>query len=252
MRRTRSCRPRPGRASSRLRRRTSARCRSASRTGSTSRRRAGTPSARRRCRSRSSRPPGLDALIWRRTFSSSDVALWVVKMLATAMSERRSLPGSPRTRSDMSPCMFERKNADWIRLPAASLMPVVTTRMYVVCWRRSWSDSTCSVFVAGSHAIWLIPVTLKSGRLIRNTFELLTLAGSIGARERDRDPRLHVEAVERVEDVDIGAVGRAHGAVRLRQLDAKTGVLRPVERRPAIAREWAALRARQVERPPRG
>jgi hypothetical protein len=40
------------------------------------------------------------------------------------------------------------------------------------------------------------------------------------ARERDRDPRLHVEPVERVEHVDVGAVGRAHGTVRLRQLDA--------------------------------
>ncbi len=67
------------------------------------------------------------------------------------------------------------------------------------------------------------------------------------AGERDRDPRLHVEAVERVEDVDVGAVGRAHGAVRLRQLHAKTGVLRPVERRPAITGERAALGARQVE-----
>ena len=46
-------------------------------------------------------------------------------------------------------------------------------------WRSSWSDSTCSVFVATSHAIWLIPVTLKSRRLRRKTFELLTLAGSI-------------------------------------------------------------------------
>ena len=50
----------------------------------------------------------------------------------------------------------------------------------MVCWRSSWSDSTCNVFVAGSHAIWLIPVTLKSGTLIRKTFELSTLDGSIG------------------------------------------------------------------------
>ena len=49
-----------------------------------------------------------------------------------------------------------------------------------MCCRSSWSDSTCSVFVATSQAIWLIPVTLKSRKLTRNTFELLTLAGSIG------------------------------------------------------------------------
>ena len=49
-----------------------------------------------------------------------------------------------------------------------------------MCCRSSWSDSTCSVLVAGSQAIWLIPVTWKSGSLTRKTFELLTLAGSIG------------------------------------------------------------------------
>jgi hypothetical protein len=51
--------------------------------------------------------------------------------------------------------------------------------MYVVRCRSSWSDSTWSVFAAGSQTIWLMPVIAWSGIRIRNTDELETLLGSI-------------------------------------------------------------------------
>ncbi len=80
----------------------------------------------------------------------------------------------------MALCMVGRKKAERIGWPEASRIPVVTTRMYSVCWRSSSSDSTWSVFAATSHVIWLIPVTFKSGTRTRKTLELSTLAGSIG------------------------------------------------------------------------
>ena len=59
-------------------------------------------------------------------------------------------------------------------------------------------------------------------------------------RERDRDPRLDVEAVERVEHVDVGAVGRPHRAIGLRKVHAEAGHLRVVRGREEVARERLA------------
>jgi hypothetical protein len=56
-------------------------------------------------------------------------------------------------------------------------------------------------------------------------------------RERDRDPRLDVEAVQRVDDVDVGAIVGARRAVRRRQVDAEGGGLRQVELGEQIAGE---------------
>src|SRR5262245_4854272 len=66
-------------------------------------------------------------------------------------------------------------------------MPSVTKSAYLVCSSRNSSDSACSVFVAGSQTIWLMPTLLPkpwnsrvvSPRLTRNTLELFTLSGSI-------------------------------------------------------------------------
>jgi hypothetical protein len=91
-----------------------------------------------------------------------------------------------------------------------------------------------------------MPVIAWSGSRIRNTDELETLIGSIGAGEGDRDPRLDVEAVECVEHVDVGAVGRPHRTVGLREIDAQSGRLRPVDRGPAIAGERASVGRGQV------
>jgi hypothetical protein len=67
------------------------------------------------------------------------------------------------------------------------------------------------------------------------------------AGERDRDARLGVEAVERVDHVDVGAVGHAHRAVRLRQRHALERVVREVGLREAVARERAGGRVGHVE-----
>ena len=48
-----------------------------------------------------------------------------------------------------------------------------------MCWSSSWSDSTCSVSVAGSQTTWLIPVTAPSGSRTRKTLSLVAVAGSI-------------------------------------------------------------------------
>ena len=64
---------------------------------------------------------GVDALICRRTCSSSAVALWVVKMLATAIWPW-GFPGNPRSRRALL------TQACLIFLPDASRTSVVTTR----------------------------------------------------------------------------------------------------------------------------
>jgi hypothetical protein len=57
------------------------------------------------------------------------------------------------------------------------------------------------------------------------------------SRERDRDPRLDVEPIESVEDVDVRAIGRMRCAIRLRQVDAQSGDLRVVVDAVEVARE---------------
>jgi hypothetical protein len=59
-------------------------------------------------------------------------------------------------------------------------------------------------------------------------------------RERDRDPRLDVEAVERVEDRDVLAIADARRAVRRRQLDAKTRHLGRIGRCVEVGRKRLA------------
>jgi len=75
---------------------------------------------------------------------------------------------------------------------------------------------------------------------------LLTLAGSIEP-EKGMEPRLQVEAVERVDDVEVLAVGHPDRAVRLGQIDAQQRVVAQVQRREAIARERAGGGRREAE-----
>jgi hypothetical protein len=65
------------------------------------------------------------------------------------------------------------------------------------------------------------------------------------AREGDRDARLDVEAVKRVEHGDVLAVGDPRRAVRLREVDAKPGDLGRVRRRVEIGGERLACRGRR-------
>ena len=67
------------------------------------------------------------------------------------------------------------------------------------------------------------------------------------AGEGYRNARLGVEAVQGVDDIDVGAVGRPHGTVRLGQLDAPEGVLRPVDLGEPVTRKRARRRARIIE-----
>ena len=65
--------------------------------------------------------------------------------------------------------------------------------------------------------------------------------------EWDREPRLEVEAVQRVDDVDVGAVRRADCTVRLGQAHAEPGLVVMVEEREAVARERPRDRRGEVE-----
>ena len=65
--------------------------------------------------------------------------------------------------------------------------------------------------------------------------------------EWDREPRLEVEAVQRVNDVDVGAVRRADCTVRLGQAHAEPGLVVMVEEREAVARERPRDRRGEVE-----
>ena len=58
--------------------------------------------------------------------------------------------------------------------------------------------------------------------------------------ERDGYARVDVEAVQRVEHVDVRAVGRVRRAVGLRQRDAQPGELRQVDLRVEVRREGLA------------
>jgi hypothetical protein len=58
-----------------------------------------------------------------------------------------------------------------------------------------------------------------------------------GARERNRQPRLQVEAVQRVDDVDVRAVRRADGAIGPGQAHTQPGFLAVVVDRERIGRE---------------
>ena len=91
--------------------------------------------------------------------------------------------------------------------PSASWTPRVTTSRYVESWASCSSLSTCSVFVDGSQTAWLMPTTWPPGP-IEEDVRARDGREVDRPRERDRDPRLDVEAVERVEDGDVGAVAR--------------------------------------------
>ena len=65
--------------------------------------------------------------------------------------------------------------------------------------------------------------------------------------EGDREPRLEVEAVERVDDVDVGAVRRPGGTVEPREVHPEPGLVVMVEEREAVARERPRDRRGEVE-----
>ena len=60
-----------------------------------------------------------------------------------------------------------------------------------------------------------------------------------GAAERDRDARLKVEPVKRVDDVDVRTVGGPDRAVGLWQVHAEPGELAVVRLREPVGGEWA-------------
>jgi hypothetical protein len=71
--------------------------------------------------------------------------------------------------------------------------------------------------------------------------------GVNGAAEGDRQPRLHVEAIERVEYRDVLTVRRPLGAVRLRQVHPEAGQLAGVLDRERVARERSFIRRDRIE-----
>ena len=68
-----------------------------------------------------------------------------------------------------------------------------------------------------------------------------------GSGKRNRQAWLQVEAVERIDDVDVRAVRHADGAVGLGQAYAQPGLLLVVVDREAVARERCARGRGQVE-----
>ena len=122
-----------------------------------------------------------------------------------------------------------------------------------MCWSRNSSDSACSVLVAGSHTTWLMPTTWRLRRAVAvahadEEHGAAAHAGDVDrSREWDREPRLEVEAVQRVDDVDVGAVRRADCTVRLGQAHAEPGLVVVVEEREAVARERPRDRRGEVE-----
>ncbi len=68
------------------------------------------------------------------------------------------------------------------------------------------------------------------------------------AAERDRQARLDIETVERVDDADVVVVRRVRGAVGQREVDPPAGELVRIGDRESVARERAALAGVQVER----
>ena len=61
-------------------------------------------------------------------------------------------------------------------------------------------------------------------RLTRKTVSLVTRVHVDRAAEGDRQPRLEVEAVQRVDDVEVFAVGDMNRTVRVRQVYPPSGV----------------------------
>ena len=92
----------------------------------------------------------------------------------------------------------------------------VTIRAKRVCWASNSSDSTCNVFVKVSQTIWLIPTTLPVSSLLsaERAAETDQKHGFTrdGVRinravERNRNACLEVEPIQRVDHVEIFAVG---------------------------------------------
>jgi hypothetical protein len=198
--------------------------------------------------------PGVDAWIWARIFLEIAVIVCVVNKLAAAMSSEGT-----RHRQPVEQRLAVRLQRRVLRLSEVEVLPErrrverrAVRRVDAVRHDEQVGRALVELLVAleVERVRCLLPHDLVDADHLVARPDEEDVRARRGrevdrAGERHRDPRLDVEPVERVQDVDVGAVRRAHRAVRLDEVDAETGDLARVLDRGEVAREGLARRGRE-------
>src|SRR6266567_2313119 len=179
---------------------------------------------------------GCELLICWRIFSSTAVATVIAVAVAVAIAIEKVLerPSSYRTSRRVEDAVGD--DEEIARVLVEELVGLGVQRV----GRRIPHDLVDAHDVAAAAAVAVAHADEEHGTAAH--------AGDVDRPgEWDREPRLEVEAVERIDDVDVGAVRRPGGTVELREVHPEPGLVVVVEEREAVARERPRNRRGEVE-----